>query len=296
MVLNDAPSKLGGYVRSVVLRRPQFTPDTVVPPIRVTRRDLAIDPSHVAEFGRLCQWPVSDRLPLIYPLMLLFHYHLAVFGHPAFPCSLRQLLGLRSHIVQRRALTVGERVELDVRFSGQRILAKGVEFDIYSKLSGGGVCLWEGVNVYYLRGHFGERDARAPLVELEALDNVDFETRWEAPTDGKWEFAKFCGDLNPAHYYAPWARALGFRGDFAHTQRIVAASLRHLPQVVEMAARDSLRLDIAYKGPVYYGSPLTLKAATARGDYRFDLYCGDADKPAIPGRLCAVAKDHQLLT
>ena len=103
-----------------------------------------------------------------------------------------------------------------------------------------------------------------------------------------------CGDLNPAHYFAPWARMLGFQRDFAHTQRIVAECLQRLPEEADVNAAESLRLDVAFKGPVYYGSPLVLKGAQQDSGYRFDLYCGDVDKPAIPGRLRVVPTDHSL--
>jgi hypothetical protein len=293
-VLHDTPPKLSGYVRSVMLPRRGFAPDAGIPAIHITRRGLEIDREHLAEFGRLCHWTPSDQLPLVYPLMLLFHYHLGIFSHPAFPCSLRQLLGLRNHVVQRRRIGLDARLDLDVRSHGSRVLAKGVEFDIHSILSSGGEPAWESVHVYYLRGRYAGSDAPAPSADLGALDAVDFEARWNAPTGGKWQFAKFCGDLNPAHYFAPWARALGFRRDFAHTQRIVAECLRRLPESLDAMATGPLRLDVAFKGPVYYGSPLVMKGARQRGGFRFDLYCGDGDKPAIPGRLRHVSADHDL--
>ena len=296
LVVDGAPPKLGGYLRSVLLPRRGFKRDTVAPAIRITRRNLRFGKEHLDEFVRLCRWRPSPRMPLMYPLMLLFHYHLGIFAHPAFPCSLRQLLGYRNHVVQRRHIAVDELLDLDVRTIGQRVLPKGVEFDFYSTLASGGKAVWESVHVYYLRGAYGGSDMRVPAAEFEALGNVDFETRWDAPTDGKWKFAKFCGDFNPAHYYAPWARLLGFRRDFSHTQRIVADCLRRLPQKTEVTDSESLRLDVAYKGPVYYGSPLTMKTAVQRDGYRFDLYCGEIEKPAIPGRLRIVAPNHDLLT
>ena len=176
VVLDDVPPKWSGYLRSVILPRPGFAPDVVVPPIHVTRRGLGIDRRHLAEFSRLSHWTLSDQLPLVYPLMLLFHYHLGVFSHPAFPCSLRELLGLRNHVVQRRQITVGERLDLDVRSHGQRVLEKGVEFDIYSTFSGGGEPVWESVHVYYLRGRYGG-NARAAWADLSPLTGADFESR-----------------------------------------------------------------------------------------------------------------------
>jgi len=293
-VLDGEPPKLSGYLRSVMFPRRGFRSDAPFPFIQISRRNLPIKSPHLEEFSRLCRWPLDSHMPLMYPLTFLFRYHLGIFAHPSFPCSLRQLLGFRNHVVQRRRVALREHIDLDVRTAGRRVLPKGVEFDFHSTLSSGGEALWESVHVYYLRGTYGGGEARVAAAEFDALANVDFEVRWSAPTDGKWEFAKFCGDMNPAHYFAPWAKSLGFRGDFAHTQRIVAECLRRLPQAPETNAAESLRLDLAFKGPVYYGSPLTLKGERQGGGYRFDLFCGDVDKPAIPGQLRAVAADYDL--
>lgn len=284
IVLDGAPPKLSGYARSVLLPRAGVERGGGVPRVRLVRRGLRIDERHVAEFRRLGRWEPSDRLPFVYPLMLLFHYHLGIFAHPDFPCSLRHLLGLRNHVVQRRPIAAGERLDLEVRSHGQRMLPKGVEFDIYSVLSSGGAPVWESVHVYYLRGPRGGTDARPALAELAPLEGAEFETRWEAPAAGGWRFARLSGDFNPAHYFRPWARTLGFERDFSHSQRVVSECLRRLPETPEAGA-GGLCLDVMFKGPVYYDRTLVLKAARRDGGYRFDLYCGAEDKPAVPGRI-----------
>lgn len=294
IVLSGVPSKTIGYLHSVILPRSGLRTGDTVPRLKFTRRALAIDADHLAAFRRGCGEAPSPDVPFDYPLTLLFHYHLAIFAHRDFPWSLRTLLGVRNHVIRRRRIKTNERFDLEVATIGQRVLAKGIEFDIRSVFSSDGAPAWESISVYYLRGRVGGADARPAVEYLQPLDGVQSEIRWRAPAGGGFEFARLSGDFNPAHYFAPWAKRLGFKRDFSHTQRMVADCLRRLPDAEEWLRTPQLRLDVAFKGPVYYGSALTLKAARKPDGVRFDLYCGEVDKPAIPGNIRRAASDEAL--
>lgn len=293
-VLDRPPSKLKCYWHGAVRQRPDFNPGAAMPHIGIARPALRLDAGHLAKFERACGWDISEYMPFIYPLALLFHYHIAIFGHPRFPCSQRTLLGIRQHAVQRRRVGVGETLDLDVRMVAQRVLAKGVEFDVRTTLARGGDVAWECISVYYLRGNFGGSDSRAVADRLGPLANPEFEARWQAPRGGGFAFARLSGDFNPAHFSSRWARMIGFKRDFAHTQRAVSDCLHRLPDAARLLEADSLRLDVAFKGPIYYGSSLLIKGAQQDNGYRFDLYCDDGDKPAIPGSIQRVRPDERL--
>lgn len=295
VALAGAPSMLIGYARSVALPRRGLRRGDVIPRIDLTRRDFTIDAGHLARFRELCGWEPSAHLPFVYPLSWLFQYHLGIFAHPDFPWSLWKLLGLRNHVVQRRRIAVGDTLDLSARTAGQRVLPNGVEFDVHTVLSSGGAPVWESVHVYYLRGDVGGDDARPAPARVRPLDAIGFETIWTAPRGGGWPFARLSGDLNPVHYFAPWARLLGFRSAFCHTQRIVSDCLRRLPDGRAVMEAESLRLDVAFKGPIYYGSKLVMRGAAREDGYRFDLYCGTVEKPALPGSLHRVKADHDLV-
>jgi acyl dehydratase len=78
------------------------------------------------------------------------------------------------------------------------------------------------------------------------------------------DFAKLTGDMNPIHWFAPYARAAGFRGcilhGFATLARAVEALNRTLP------GRDPMRLSSV---DVRFSRPLLLPA-------RFGVYVSDA--------------------
>lgn len=283
IVLGRPPSKLAGYLHAVVLPRRSYQVGDSLPRIRITRRDLPIDPRHLAWFRTMCGYEPSPAVPFDYPLALCFHYHLGVFAHAAFPWSLRKVLGLRNHVTQHRRIRLDEHLDLTVATKDLRVRRKGIEFDIHTLLSSSLESIWESNHVYFLRGNFPHVGDQPPNADLPPLETVELETSWDAPRSGGLEFARLSGDLNPVHYLTPWARALGFRRAFCHTQRIVADCLRRLPHTRELTAADALRLDVAFKGPLYYGSSLTMKSARSSDGHRFDLHCDGMEKPAIAG-------------
>jgi hypothetical protein len=295
IILNQIPSKLTGYLNSVILPRKRFKKGDTFPKIDITRRGFKIDEKHLSEFQKMCGWDDSEYMPFIYPLVVVFHYHLGIFAHRNFPWSLRMLLGLRNHVVQRRRIKVGETLDLSARTLGLRVGLKGLEFDIHTRISSGGEAVWESVHVYYLRGNFGGRDIRPVADYLQPLDSSEFQVSWDAPSAGGLEFARLSGDLNPAHYFKPWARLLGFKRDFCHTQRIISDCIQRLPNASDVMDLESLRLDIAFKGPVYYGSKLMIRGAGNSNGIRFNLYSGTTDKPAMPGNIQEIKADYDLL-
>ncbi len=287
--LEAAPSLLSGYLRGLVLPKPRFRRGAPLPPVRVVRRGLALAPAHLAAYRAACaRWP-GHAVPLEYPLSLLFPYHLELFARPELPFRFPKLLGLRNHVVQRRPLALADRLDLEAVLEEARVLPKGLELTVRTTLSAGAERPWESVHLYLLRGAFGGSDEPRPD-PVPALPAETDELRFAAPPAGGREFARLTGDWNGLHWSRSWARALGFRRDFAHTQRIVSACLSRLPAPGEGA----VRLDVSFKGPVYYGSPLALRTADAAGARLFELFCGDEPRPAFRGRL-APARDGEPL-
>jgi len=288
VTLSGLPGKLSGYLHAVILPRRDYRADDMLPLINVRRRDVAFDGRHLQRFRRACGYERTPFLPFVYPLSICFHYHLGVFAHLAFPWSLRRLLGLRNHVVQHRRIREGEVLDIVVSTRDLRLRPRGVEFDFETVLSSGGQTVWESTHVYFLRASVSDAPVQQNTQDLPALSGVELETNWRAPSGGGLEFARLSGDFNPIHYFTPWARALGFARAFCHTQRVVSDCLQRLPDATAMNDAESLSLDVAFKGPVYYGSELTLRSARVDGGQRFNLHCGTDDRPAIAGHIRAV--------
>lgn len=293
--INQAPPKTASYFNCVILPRRGFQQGDKLPDVRLTWRDCAIDREHLLQFQIICKWESMPYLPFIYPLTIAFHYHLGIFARRDFPWSLRKLLGLRNHVLQHRRIKVEERLDLSVHVIGLRVYSKGLEFDIHTSFSSKEEIVWESVHVYYLRGKFAGTHSVSSNNHFEPLTQSYFETQWMSQQAGGWEFALLPGDLNPVHYFTPWAKILGFRRGFCHTQRVISDCIHALPNATDITESGTLRLDIAFKNPVYYGSKLTMKSAPIANGHRFDLYSGDSSKPAMPGAIYQAAANHNLL-
>lgn len=285
ILLDGRPRKPQAYLRAVILPRKRYRLGDSLPRIRLTVPHLPVDERHVAWFRSICGYDPSAIVPADYPLSLAFHYHLGVFAHSAFPWSLKTMLGLSAHVMQHRRLSPGESLALAVATEELRVRRNGVEFDLHTRLSSRGEPVWESTHVYFMRGNFGHVADQSAGPELPPMGPIDDEVRWSAPRRGGLEFARLCGDFNPLHWFSPWARALGFERVSCHTQRIVAASLLRLPEAREFIASRSLRLDVAFKGPVPYGSALRLQSAATANGRRFDLHIDSTTKPAMVGRV-----------
>ena len=293
VVLDRPRSRWSAYLRSLLWPRAGVDSRKAAPPISLAWRGLRIDDGHLGSYLQTTGGTPSEYLPIEYPLSFLFHYHLSVVAHRDFPLSLRTLLGLRTHINQRRRLHAAEALDLDVYTGAVRILSKGVEVDLHAELTSGGEPVWENLHVYYVRGPFGGTDSR-PELDLEPAERPELEASWQAPKSGGLAFGRLCGDFNPVHYFSPFARLLGFERAFCHTQRIIAGCVGRVPNASQLASVDSVRLDVAFKGPVYYGDELLMKSAAVDRGYRFDVYAGSGEKPAMPGRIVTVGADLRI--
>jgi hypothetical protein len=85
---------------------------------------------------------------------------------------------------------------------------------------------------------------------------------------------------------------MGFERDFAHSQLTLAHCIRHLSP---FERDEPIRLDVAIKGPVYYGSNVTLNYSSMGKGRRFDLYCGENPRPCVMGSLETGEPDLDLI-
>jgi len=227
-------------------------------------------------------------MPLVYPLVFVFPLHVGIVGHREFPLLYVRMMQIRNHVIQHRPIDVQETMDISCTIVGQRVAAKGLEMDIHTALEVDGDPVWESLITYFFPGDFGEPDPLSPLSDLPAVSQDHVEKTWRMPKGGGFCFGLISGDYNALHYLAPYARHMGFRRDFAHGQLSVALCARHLPALRE---DEPVRLDVAIKGPVYYGSDVTLKYSAEKGSHPFDLYCGENPRPCVRGCLSSVEPD-----
>ena len=213
---------------------------------------------------------------------------MAMLMHPSWPIPIWRALQVRNRLLLHGPIEPGEEFDLVAEVSGWRVLEKGIELDLRTRLQRNGHVHWESVVTFYYRGGYAPAPDHgealgAPPVSPRIDDGAEPLARWRVNPVGKWAFGSLTGDYNPMHQWSWYSRLTGFRAAFAHAQRITAGCLARLP-----FAGDRVRqVDLWIKGPVYFGSEVALR--NLQGDsgegQDFAVWMTDDPRPALVGRL-----------
>ncbi|MGD0820657.1 MAG: hypothetical protein ABSA71_07920 [Desulfomonilia bacterium] len=282
MNFSRKPNTFSLYLKGIFARHQGLRPGEKLPAMKAHWRDFRIDPVHLKKVSALCSLYPGKTMPLIYPLTVLFPLHMSTIARGEFPLLYLRMLHVRDHLLQHRPVDVGEKMEISCMITGQRVIPKGSEFDIHSIMSSSGEPVWEGISTNFFPGSFGEPGQSSPLAQFDPMPDQCSTVRWMMPEGKGFRFGLLTGDYNGIHYLAPYARMLGFKRDFMHAQRSLAECLRALPPV---EGDNPMRLDVAFKGPVYYGTSALMKYTAIKGGFRFDLHTDDDERPCVTGNV-----------
>jgi hypothetical protein len=285
----DRPSVMAYMVRAFIpslgLRKNGEFP-------RIVERwsNIHINSRHLRSFVEMTGLPAGDRISLIYPHVFGFPLQMALLTHRTFPFPIWRALQIRNHLLLRRPFSENEILDLETRVAGYRILAKGVEVDLYTTLSSAGERAWEGLNTFYFRGHYGPAQEASPLAQPLSGEWLEL-TRWHMSPGVGWRFAGLTGDYNGIHWQNWYARLFGFRSAFSHPQLVLSQCLKRLSP----PASTSQRLDVWLKGPVYYDTDVRLGVATSPEGEWFNLSMDGKELPSIVGRWYTVSPETRLI-
>ena len=260
------------------------------PPIVVRWRKHRVDRSQLLDFLQLTGLRADASLPIIYPHVFGFRLQMVVLTHPTFPIPIWSALQVRNHLHQHRPIPVDSVMNLETRVASHRILEKEAEVDLHTTVSVGVDLMWESLNTFYYRGRFGQPEAAAPLSNSPGIP-APIVAAWHVPSGVGWRFAGMTGDYNGIHRWHWYARLGGFQQAFSHPQMIAGQCMSHLP----VPDPDKPQcLDLWLKGPVYFNSDVSLRAATMENVTVFALTSRGDERPVILGRWCGA--DRQTMT
>jgi hypothetical protein len=247
---------------------------------RITQRwaGLRIEPAHVAAFRAATGERDDAAISVLYPHVLGFRLQMALLTHPAFPLPIWRALQIRNRLVRQREIRCGEALDLQTQIGAHRVMVKGVEIDLHSRLSRGTDCVWHSEVTYFYRGRFGAAadEVSPPAPELPGAPVI---ARWQMPAGGGWRFGALTGDYNGIHWWSWYARRFGFAAAFLHPQRAAGLCLARLPRKDSVAQT----LELWVKGPVFYGAPVALRAEQRGDAQRFGLSIDGDPRMALLG-------------
>lgn len=228
----------------------------------------------------------GSPLSLLVPHVAGFRLLMAMLFHRSWPLPVWGALQVRNRLLLHRPLQSGDTFDLITRVAGWRVLDKGLEVDLHTRLQQGDQCAWESVVTFYYRGRFGPpeeygvRRGAAPISPV--VNGCSTNTaQWRIDGARRRLFCAATGDYNGIHQWDWYARRFGFPAAFAHSQRIAIQCLAHLPPLGDAPQQ----LDLWIKGPVFYGHEVLQRhTMRATGDgYDFALCIAGDERPALVG-------------
>ncbi|MES1925227.1 MaoC/PaaZ C-terminal domain-containing protein [Salinisphaera sp. T31B1] len=252
------PAVMPSYVRAATTLSGSLSRGETIPDIVAELPDLAVRADALAQYRKVCGFSHSRHLPVTYPHVLAFPMHMAVLTHKRFPLKLLGLIHVRNEITQHRAIATDEKLHIEVRVDGHRDVAKGVEFDLVTRVRDrAGELVWEETGAMLSRQKSHDRGGRdQPRSKPpEPPASPDVSEDWEVPADIGRRYARAAGDYNPIHLSAYSAKLFGFPRAIATgmwTKARAAATLE--PRL----SGEAFTLGVAFKKPVFLPSRVRL--------------------------------------
>ncbi|GAA3050624.1 MaoC/PaaZ C-terminal domain-containing protein [Pseudonocardia yunnanensis] len=230
---------------------------TTLPEGERSREGVSVDRGHLADYARVCGFPVEDALPPTYPHVLAFPLQVELMAGRHFPLPLPGLVHIRNTISVDREIDAAE--PLDLRVHAERFVAhpKGAQVDLVTRVDAGGEPVWRGRSTYLARGATAPAGDESPeLVPPDAPDGPAVAT-WRVGADIGRRYAGVSGDVNPIHLHPLTARAFGFPRAIAHGMWTAARALSALQGRLPAA----ITYDVAFGKPLLLPSTVELHAA-----------------------------------
>jgi acyl dehydratase len=249
-----------------------------LPDLRLTRKDVTIEPEHVAAYREVCGFGPSQHLPLTYPHMLAFGLHMGIMTDASFPYAAIGSVHLRNAMTQHRPIAPSEHLNVTATAINKRAHSKGTIFDFITTVTSGDELVWDSISTY-LRPGRRDKDVKA---EGEPFDLVPGNgTVWSLKGDLGRKFAAVSGDYNPIHLYPLTAKAFGFPSQIAHgiwtKARCVAAMESRIP--------DAATVEVEFKKPVLLPTKVAFGSRIVDGGLDFSMTNPKNGAPHLVGRV-----------
>lgn len=250
--------------------------------VSVSFPNMKISRKHLTSYCDVCDVSESETLSLLYPLSLIYPFTIRLVSLKNVPLVMFNMLNIHSTITSYREISVNEQLDLICSLSDCRVMEKGLEVDIKSTLSTKGGIAWECTNTFYFRGKFRDpADYKSKYIH-ERIETSDETFQWRLPDKNGLKFAGLSGDSNPLHYNKFYSKRMGFDRDFAQPFLV---SEKVMSLLNKQAGDRPVRVDLFYKGQVYYGKVQTIKSFNTGMATAFEVFCEGNERPSIHGSI-----------
>jgi len=206
--------------------------------------------------------------------------HLNIMTEPEFPLALMGAVHLRNHAIRYRPIQDTEVLDLSAVVGECRFRPQGIEFDLDTLVEVAGEKVWAERTTFLVRKKLSKEDPASPLAEIYpwSEDSPEELAQFQVPRGAGREFAAITGDYNPIHISSILAKLFGFKRDLVHGMWGVA---RAMSTVKELNEETPIRVDIAFKGPLFMTHHIRVQATPCSEGRSLRLFCGQETRPAV---------------
>ncbi len=287
---NSPPSLWKAYPRFIFSRRSGLSRGQDFPLLSARWAGASVDAELLSRYRECCEIVDEPGLPIHYPHVIASPMHLVMLTEPEFPLRLLGAVHARNHAIRYRPIQPDEQIELKSRLLQCRYRPQGYEFDLETLVSSKSELVWSEITTFLVRKKLRDQDPSSPLAEVFPWDGEQAQMVDEflVPRRAGKRYAAITGDYNPIHISRLLAKLFGFRRDLVHGMWGVA---RATNQIEELRSEGPVRVDIAFKGPLYMEHRVRVFSSPLEGGQSLRLFCGKEERPAVQIVVRKVGKD-----
>lgn len=228
--LLPAMPSLGALLAKAVL--PSFDRGPARIPSRIAKvTGLAQDRARLADYDRVCGFPLRDHVPATWLHVLTFPLHVHLLSGAESTVRLAGVVHASNRMRLHRPVSAAETLDVAVRAERLRPHKRGALLDLVGEVRVADEVVWDGVSTYLAPGATTPGEP-APM-ERPAFEPVPPIATWRLPADLGVQYRRVSGDPNPIHTSRLAARAFGFARPIIHGMwthaRLLAAVEPRLP-------------------------------------------------------------------
>jgi acyl dehydratase len=250
-----------------------------LPDLTLVLEQVTVDRERLADYDRVCKFPLRDELPATYPHMLAFPLQLSLMTDPSFPFQALGLVHIANRIVQHRPILISEELQLKVWATGLAPHPRGTQFELRSETRAGEHLVWEETSTILKRG--GERSGGGKREDSDQPEELPVTATWRLPGDLGRRYASVSGDMNPIHIHPLSARLFGFPTAIVHGMwtkaRCLAALDPRLP--------DGFTVEVEFKKPILLPATVEFEELEEPAGIRFGVRGAGKGTPHLDGRV-----------
>lgn len=268
---------IAGSARAAVGRRSSVRPEDL-PRTRLALRGVTPDADHLTDYQHLLGERADDVLPAGFVHVLAFPVATALLVRPEFPLPLLGMVHVANRVEQRRALRLGDALDVEVHVRDLRAHRAGVTVDVVAEVSADGAVAWEGVSTYLAKG-IRLAGAERPESERTPFEAPVPTAQWRMGAGEGRAYAAVSGDRNPIHTNRLAAKAFGFPRPIAHGMDSAARALA----AVGPARGEAYRWEVEFAKPVLLPSTVAVRVAPEGDGFGYAVWNPRKGTPHLTG-------------